>query len=43
MHSVEQFTRGDHGEKKLFLLPLCDVLLQVKPLPLCLNQDAGID
>jgi hypothetical protein len=43
MHPVEQFTRGDHGQKELFLLPLCDVLRQVKPPPLSLNQDAGID
>jgi hypothetical protein len=43
MHPVEQFTRGDHGEKKLFFQPLCYVLFQVKPPPLSLNQDAGID
>jgi hypothetical protein len=40
---MEQFTRGDYGEKKFLLLPLGDVLLQVKPPPLRLNQDAGID
>ena len=43
VHPVEQFTRGDHGEKKLFLLPLCNVLRQVKAPPLRLNQDTGID
>jgi hypothetical protein len=43
MHSMEQFASRNHGQKKLFLLPLRDVRLQLKSSPLGLNQDTGIN
>ena len=41
--NVEQLTHGDHGQKKLFVLPLRYVQLQFQPPPLRLYQDTGID
>jgi hypothetical protein len=43
LHSIEQFTRRDHGQKKLLVLSLCHVWFQFQPPPLYLDQDTSID
>ena len=43
MHSVEEFAGRDHREKKIVLLSLGEMTLQIETAPLEFDQNAGIN